>query len=1011
MSLPELSIRRPVFMTMVLVLLVLLGIVSYQKMDVNEMPDASYPFVSVSVTYDGAQPEQIDEQVVRKIEEAVSEAKGVRHITSTSTEGSADVGIEFKIGIDPAEAAQDVRDKVSAVRGDLPDGVKEPVISRFDMNAAPVAAIALTTEDGDLRELSAFVNDTLKPQLQKVAGIGQIQVSGNTKREVELLLSQDKLNEYGLAISDVAASLKAVNQDIPAGNFDNSGRQTAVRTAGAFRSLNDVYRAELATRGAQPILFEQVGMAKDTVKEATALCRYDGTPAIGIEIGKQSGGNAVRVAADVKKTLDRLKDDLPAGVSVHLVRDDAARITQSMDDVWEDLILGGFFAVVIVFWFLGDWHSTVISALAIPTSIAAAFTFMHLGHFSINTMSLLGLSLSVGLLIDDAIVVVENIIRHRQMGKDAKTAALDGTKEIVLPVMATTFSVAAVFLPVGMMSGVDGQYFKEFGLTVAFAVLLSLLVSFTLTPMMAALYLPVGKPAMPTFLKQPWQRFQTAFTALEAWYRGVLHHILEHERKRVMAGAVALLVVSLFVLTQIGQEFTPTSDQSQFTLRVNAPRGESVTAAGRDLEAVRAALAEVPGVLHVYQRSDTQDANFFVQLVPKADRDRTQDEIVRDCRARVNALAGFQADVTIGYDKPVALSITGDDAAQLEAISHEVEGVLRTIPGVRDVTSSVRTGASELKIVRNDAMANELGVTPAAIGETLGTMLQGTVVGKFSDKDEQVDIRLRLDGGDRATSAMLQNVFVPASDNKRVPLAQVARIEQDTASGSVRRYDRKKEVRLTANLENTSLSDFEEAFADASADIDLPPGYAIGAAGESDDMDEAFSDLVMAMVMAVVLIFLVLAAQFESYSEPFAIMLSLPLALIGAIWGLYLANSTISMVSLIGIIMLLGLVTKNAILLIDVARKKLAEGKPCVEALAEAGALRLRPILMTSLAMIFGMLPIALGVGAGAELRAPMAYAIIGGIVTSTLLTLVIVPIAYTWIYHFLSSKTRKAGG
>lgn len=707
-------------------------------------------------------------------------------------------------------------------------------------------------------------------------------------------------------------------------------------------------------------------MAKDTVKEATALCRYDGTPAIGIEIGKQSGGNAVRVAADVKKTLDRLKDDLPAGVSVHLVRDDAARITQSMDDVWEDLILGGFFAVVIVFWFLGDWHSTVISALAIPTSIAAAFTFMHLGHFSINTMSLLGLSLSVGLLIDDAIVVVENIIRHRQMGKDAKTAALDGTKEIVLPVMATTFSVAAVFLP-------------------------------------------VGKPAMPTFLKQPWQRFQTAFTALEAWYRGVLHHILEHERKRVMAGAVALLVVSLFVLTQIGQEFTPTSDQSQFTLRVNAPRGESVTAAGRDLEAVRAALAEVPGVLHVYQRSDTQDANFFVQLVPKADRDRTQDEIVRDCRARVNALAGFQADVTIGYDKPVALSITGDDAAQLEAISHEVEGVLRTIPGVRDVTSSVRTGASELKIVRNDAMANELGVTPAAIGETLGTMLQGTVVGKFSDKDEQVDIRLRLDGGDRATSAMLQNVFVPASDNKRVPLAQVARIEQDTASGSVRRYDRKKEVRLTANLENTSLSDFEEAFADASADIDLPPGYAIGAAGESDDMDEAFSDLVMAMVMAVVLIFLVLAAQFESYSEPFAIMLSLPLALIGAIWGLYLANSTISMVSLIGIIMLLGLVTKNAILLIDVARKKLAEGRTCVEALAEAGALRLRPILMTSLAMIFGMLPIALGTGAGAELRAPMAYAIIGGIVTSTLLTLVIVPIAYTWIYRPQSAPLTEA--
>lgn len=934
MSLPQISIRRPVFMTMILVLLVLLGLVSYQKMDVNEMPDASYPYVSVSVTYDGAQPEQIDEQVVRKIEEAVAEAKGVRHITSTSTEGSADIGIEFKIGIDPAEAAQDVRDKVSAIRGDLPDGVKEPVISRFDMNAAPVAAIALTTEDGDLRELSQFVDDTLKPQLQKVAGIGQIQVSGSTKREIELFLSQDKLNEYALSISDVTASLKAVNQDIPAGTLDHGGQQTTVRTAGAFRSLSDVYGAELAVRGKQPILFEQVGRAEDTVKEATALCRYDGQAAIGIEIGKQSGGNAVRVASDVKKTLARMQGELPAGVSLHLVRDDAARITQAMDDVWFDLVIGGICAIAIVFWFLGDWHSTVISALAIPTSIAAAFSFMHLGGFSINTMSLLGLSLSVGLLIDDAIVVVENIIRHRQMGKDARQAALDGTQEIVLPVMATTLSVAAVFLPVGMMSGVDGQYFKEFGLTVAFAVLLSLFVLFTLTPMLAALYLPVGKPAMPAFLKRPWQRFQAAFSALEAWYRGALRHVLLHERKRVMAAAVALFAMSLFVLAQIGQEFSPSSDQSQFTLRVAAPRGVSVAAADKELENVRAALADVPEVAHVYQRSNAQKCSFFLQLAPKADRSRTQDEVIRDCRARVNAIPGFQADITAGDDKPVALSIVGDDMTKLTAISHEAEDIMRTIPGVRDVTSSVRTGASELQITRKEDTANALGVSSAAIGEALGTMLQGTVVGRYNDKDEQVDIRLRLDGGDRATSAMLQQVYVPGTDNRLVPLAQVTDIAQDTASGSVRRYDRK-------------------------------------------------------------------TAQFESYSEPFAIMLSLPLAMIGAIWGLYLSNSTLSMVSLIGIIMLLGLVTKNAILLIDVARQKLREGMDCASALVAAGELRLRPILMTSLAMIFGMLPIALGSGAGAELRAPMAYAIIGGIVTSTVLTLVIVPIAYTWIYNF----------
>lgn len=1008
MSLPKISISRPVFMTMVLVLLVLLGLVSYQKMDVNEMPDASYPYVSVSVTYEGAQPEQIDEQVVRKIEEAVSEAKGVRHITSTSTEGSADIGVEFKIGIDPAEAAQDVRDKVSAVRGDLPEGVKEPVISRFDMNAAPVAAIALTTQDGDLRELSQFVNDTLKPQLQKVAGVGQIQVSGQTTREVELLLSQEKLNEFGLSISEVTQGLQAVNRDIPAGTLDHAGQQTTVRTAGAFRSLDDVYSVVLGTRGRQPIRFEQVGRAQDTVKEPTTLCRYDGEAVIGVEIGKQSGGNAVRVATDVKKTLARLEKELPAGVSVHLVRDDAARITQSMDDVWFDLIVGGFFAVLIVSWFLGDWHSTVISALAIPTSIAAAFSFMHLGHFSINTMSLLGLSLSVGLLIDDAIVVVENIIRHRNMGKDARTAALDGTQEIVLPVMATTFSVAAVFLPVGLMTGMVGQYFKEFGLTVAFAVLLSLFVSFTLTPMLAALYLPVGKPALPGILQKPWQKFQQNFAALEQWYQHTLRQVLQHARKRVMAGALALLAVSLLVLTQIGQEFSPQADNAQFTLTVKSPRGESVTAADDKLAAVRTALTAVPGVAHVYQRANVQEGSFFIQLMPKAERERTQAEIVSDCRQRVNALAGFQADVLTGDDKPVAISITGEDGAQLEAISHEVEGILRETPGVRDVTSSVRTGASELKIVRKDDIAGELGVSSAAIGETLGTMLNGTVVGRYNDKDEQVDMRLRLDGDDRTTSAMLWQVYVPGTDGRLVPLGQVAEVEQGAASGSVRRYDRKKEVRLSANLEHAVLSDFEEAFWAKVADIDLPPGYTIQPAGESDDMDEAFDSLGMAIVMAVLLIFLVLAAQFESYSEPFAIMLSLPLAAIGAIWGLFLAHSQISMVSLIGIIMLLGLVTKNAILLIDVAQQQLRVGKDCAEALVTAGKLRLRPILMTSLAMIFGMLPIALGTGNGAELRAPMAYAIIGGITTSTVLTLVIVPIAYTWIYNW--RHIRKEG-
>ncbi len=1004
MSLPEISIKRPVFATVVLAAMILMGIINYGKMNVDEMPDTSLPYVSVSITYEGAQPDQVDAQVTQKVEEAVGEARGVKHIESTSREGEAEINVEFDFGVNPAEAAQEVRDKISAIRGELPDTVKEPVISRFDMNAQPVVSIAITSDTASLREISIFVDDVLKPRLQKISGVGQVTISGRQEREIQLLLDQEKLNTFGLAPAEVASQLRLVNQDVPAGKLKTDFQQLPVRTTGTFMAVQQFDTAIVATRDNTPIYFWQVGEVKDTIKDITSTARYDGHPAIGIAIGKQSGGNAVKVATAVKRELEQLRTELPAGMELQLVRDDAARVSESIAEVWFDLIIGSIFAIVIVFWFLGDWRSTVISALAIPASIASTFLFMKLAGFSINSMSLLGLSLSVGLLIDDAIVVIENIIRHRQMGKDAKQAAVDGTKEIALAVMATTFTVAAVFLPVGFMSGIDGQMFKEFGLSIAFAVLVSLFVSFTLTPMLAALYLPVGEPVMPSCLQRPWQVWQVWLARVTAWYGRILCRLLQDYRGRVLGVSLGLFLLSLCLYPMLGATFMPSTDQAQFTVKVQAASDATAEAIDKQSAELTRVLQQLPEVRHVYATTANREHNFFVQLVPKKERDRSQKEIIAEVRQRFNAIPGVRADFVENDDKPLAISVTGPSQAKLVPLADAVQQELEKVPGVQDIASTYHAGLPNLNLALRDDRASDLGISSAVIGTTMQTLLSGSIVGKFSDKDERVDIRLRLSDDGRSRAEMLRQVYVPSDRQVSgrallVPLSQVASWQYTTSASDIRRYDRQKEIRLTANVNGTSIGEANEAFFTQLEKMPVPAGYKVGQAGASNDMDDSFANMAMALGLAVAFIFMILAAQFESYSEPFAIMFSLPLAMIGALVGLFIAGSEISLVSLIGIMMLMGLVTKNAILLIDFAKQRMQSGISCREALVEAGCIRLRPILMTSLAIVFGMLPIALGMGPGAEARAPMAHAIIGGVITSTLLTLVVVPTVYERIH------------
>lgn len=1007
MSLPEISIKRPVFATVTLLALILLGIVSYFRMNVDEMPDTTLPYVSVSITYEGAQPEQIDSQITRKVEEAVGEAKGVKHITSTSSEGQATIGIEFNLDIDPAMATQDVRDKVSAIRSELPDNIKEPVIARYDMKAAPVVAIAFTSETANLRELSVLVEDVIKPRLQKIAGVGQLKISGLQEREIQLLLDRDKMAAFGFSIPEITQRLQQENQDIPAGKLTAASQELSVRTAGNFKDPQDFLSVVIGTRNGAPVYYRQIGTVKDAIKDIETIARYDDQLAIGLEVGKQSGANAVNVAKQVKTELEKIQQNLPPGIALHMVRDDAQRVEDSIHEVWYDLIVGGFFAVITVLWFLGDWRSTVISALAIPASIVATFFFMKLANFSINSMSLLGLSLSVGLLIDDAIVVIENIIRHRQMGKPAIQAAAEGTKEIALSVMATTFTVVAVFFPVGFMSGMVGQFFKEFGLSIAFAVLVSLFISFTLTPMMAALYLPIGQQHASGRLGQWWSKWNGWFNRLADTYAVLLKKLLYQHRKKVLAAALALFFLSIMLFPYLGSSFIPITDQAQFTIKVKTQAGPTVEALDSRTQKMVAELKSLPEIQYIYSTSAAEEQTLFVTLTPKKERQRSQADVTSEVRQILNSLPGVRIDIEQGNSKPVTVSITGDSVEKLGEIANELQQRMESIPGVQDIVSSHRPGTPSLDITIKTARANDLAVSTATIGNSLQTLLTGTVIGKYSDSDERVDIRARLTAMDRSHPDSLNTIYVPSEKTKAdgqkmlIPLSQVAEWQYTTSPAEINRYDRQKEIRLTANLEKTTLGAFNNQFFSSIQDIPLPIGYQAGAAGESDDMDESFSGMGVALALAVAFIFMILAAQFESYSEPFAIMFSLPLAIIGALFGLFLAGSELSLISAIGIMMLMGLVTKNAILLIDFAKQRMQEAVPCNEALIDAARIRLRPILMTSVAMIFGMLPIALSIGPGAEARAPMAHAIIGGLISSTLLTLVVVPVVYSLLYDW----------
>lgn len=1036
MVLSDVSIKRPVFTTMVMVGLMTLGILAASKLGVDLFPDISFPVVTVITPYPGAGPEEVEQLVTRQIEEAVSAVNGVDEVRSYSRDSVSQVIVQFKLEADIKTAATDVRDKVSAIRNNLPHDIKDPIIQRLDPTALPILTYAVSSHR-DSAETRRIVEDVIQPRIEAIDGVAAVNVIGGLERELHVFVDRGRIEALGLSLAQIAQQLGTESFDLPGGRVTTGASELNVKTLGRFRSIDELRALVVASmpNGAQ-VHLSDVARVEDGFKEVRTRTRLNGSDAVTFEVQKQGGGNTVAIADAVYGRVKDLEKVLPSDVKLVKAIDQSTFIRNNIHDVTEAIVFGGAMAVLVIFLFMLDWRSTMISSLSLPTSVVTTFLVMSWLGFSFNMMSLLGLSLAIGLLIDDAVVVRENIFRHMERGEDPITAARNGTAEIGLAVMATTFTIVAVFVPVGFMGGIVGRMFKQFGLTVAAAVLVSLFVSFTLDPMMSARVVRAIKPGHHEEQKRhpvfgPIVRF---YEGMDEYYRETLRWALAH-KKTVIAGAIALFFASLFLTPLMGKEFFTPGDRGEFKVNLEMPAGTSLGEMDRvthDVEKIVRQNSEVRNLfVTVGPNEEANKATIRVYTTKSKERTIPQSQIQDDIRKRLTGVPSLKSSVSdIAFiegpatELPVTLYVRGDDYVTLQKLARQTLDVMKHVRGIKDPDMSFRAGKPELSVQVDRPRAADLGVSVGALAQTVRLALEGDTVAKYRVGEHDYDIRLQLAPEDRTSIAPIEALTVPATGRRLggaptpgapmaggprlVRVSDVANLLGGTGPGTIERQNRQRQIILMANLSNRSLGDAVADIEAGIAKLDVPAGYTFVFGGNTKNMKETFANMGIAMMVAILFIYFVLASQFESFVHPFTIMLALPLAMVGALLLLFLTGFAIGMPAMIGIILLMGLVTKNAILLVDYTNELRGKGLNIVDALIQAGPTRLRPILMTSAAMVLGMLPTAISRGEGSEFRAPMSIAVIGGVITSTFLTLLVVPVVYTWMDRF-TLRGRKA--
>jgi HAE1 family hydrophobic/amphiphilic exporter-1 len=1011
MFISDLAIRRPVITVVTMLALVVFGIAALLQLDTDEFPDVQPPIVAIAVLYPGASPDVVEREVIEPIEEVLSGISGVDKINSSALDSFGNLIVQFVFEKNLQEATQEIRDEIAAIRNELPPEMEEPVLTRFDPTDLPIVSLTLSSTALSGPELTRLADPDITRDLRGIRGIAEVNVVGGVERELTVELRPQALQASGVGVGQVVQSLQAQNLAAPVGRLTGDLDERTIRLRGRLQTPADFQQLVVSESEGRIIRLGDVADVKDGAAEARSAAFYNSEQAVGIDIVKSKGFSTTAVADELRAAVDEIQRGLPAGVTLRIVRDAGVRVRNSVRNVQEALLEGAALTVLVVFLFLNSWRSTVITGLALPVSVLASFVAVWAFGFTLNTMSLLGLSLAIGILIDDAIVVRENIVRHVEMGKDHYTAAFEGTDEIGLAVAATTTSIVVVFVPIAFMGGVAEQWFAPFALTLACSVLVSLFVSFSLDPMLSAYWPDPHYPIeQRSWISRVLARFNAWFDRQAERYKTVIGWALDHRWSMVALAALAFVAaLALPALGFIGGSFFPVTDDSEFNIALETPPGSNLAYTRLKADEAARLARERPEVAYTYTtiggRGEAVDeGTVFVKLTPKDERERHQSEVTAELRRELGRLAGVTASIATGFGdgrKQIQLQLQGPDMAELQKLADRTATIVRQVPGAVDVGLSTKGQKPELDVEIDRSLAGSLGVTVGQVGQALRPAFAGIDAGDWIDPSgETRDVTVRLAPESRANIRDLESIPLtiagPEGRAATIPLGQVATIRPAIGPARIDHLDRDRVINVEANIEGRPLTDvIGDIMPRLQQDVPLPAGYTLTQGGETEDQEEVFGRILTSLAIAIMLMYLVLVVQFGSFLDPLAILLSLPLSLIGVMLGLLVTGSTLNLMSMIGVILLMGIVAKNAILLIDFAKWSEEAGMERREALIQAGRVRLRPILMTTFALIAGMVPVALGVGEGADFRAPLGIAVIGGVITSTILTLLVIPTVY----------------
>jgi len=1038
MKLAEISIQRPVFISSLVALMLILGVVAISKMSVDLFPDVTFPVIFIQTPYPGASPVDVEREVSKPIEDELSSMSGLNKLTSQNMQSVSVVILEYKIGTDIKDAEQQVRQRLGNIRRNLPADIKEPLIRRFDPADQAVVRLAVTSEMNPA-DLFDLVDETIKPQFETINGVGQVVIAGGRKREIQVKIDKEKLQDRNISVLQVVEKIKNTSKDVPIGKVDTNQKETLLRASGEFESLEALKKVSVNFIGSdQAVQLESIAQVEEGLEDRQAIAslmtrskNFESKPTMYIDIFRQSGANTVKVVDNSIKQIQKVNDllrskNLP--VAIEHVRDNARPIRMNIADVRESIFIGVLLCVIVVFFFLGSARSTFITGMALPNSLLGGFVIMYAMGFTINIMTLLALSLAVGLLIDDAIVVRENIFRHLEMGKTPLLAAVEGTKEVAMAVLATTLVVIAVFGPIAFLEGIVGQFFKQFGLTIVFTMLISLFDAFTVAPMLSAYMAGKSEHTRGNgFIDRMLNQFDRFQNKLEEKYEKTIRWVLRYPIWTIAISGM-IFVLSLGLTAFIPKTFLPPQDNGEFYVRLEKGQDATLDSTLASIQKIENFLKTIPEVDIISTvvgatdgTSQPNKAAIYIRLVPKSQRKKKTSQVKDDLRPQLaqfgeeGKISIADIDIVNSGQKPFNLNITGENMDELSIYVEKLKKRMEQVPGLVDVDTNYRTGKPEFLVVFDRTKSENLGVSTVTGGAELRARVEGADAGTFRQKGQEYNIRVRLAESDRDIRKEFDKTFVPNANFNMIPLSRVATGKEGMGYSQINRQNKARFINIEGNIGTKgNLGDITnevERLLLKDSEFKLPVGVSYSFQGQAEDFRDLLNNMLVAMFLGVVFIYLVLASLYDSFVTPFTILLALPMAIVGALFALFMTQKSIDIFSLIGFILLLGVVAKNSILLVDYTVILMNEGMNRGEALVKACKTRLRPILMTSFALIAGTIPIAIGLNEASAQRTSMGVAIIGGLVSSTLLTLIIVPAAFGYIDDFRIWSLKKVKG